>query len=119
MISALYIVIIYFFLSIDYYCFLFFFFFQAEDGIRDRTVTGVHVCSSDLRRAGGLDADQTHAGVVQEPRKEADRVRAAADARDGDLGQTALGGEDLLPRLAADHGLQLGHDLGVRGRTDA
>src|SRR3989475_2858327 len=25
-----------------------FFFFQAEDGIRDLTVTGVHVCSSDL-----------------------------------------------------------------------
>ena len=24
------------------------FFFQAEDGIRDRDVTGVHVCSSDL-----------------------------------------------------------------------
>src|SRR2546430_15376742 len=26
------------------------FFFQAEDGIRDLTVTGVHVCSSDLGR---------------------------------------------------------------------
>src|SRR5207248_7773182 len=25
------------------------FFFQAEDGIRDRTVTGVQTCSSDLR----------------------------------------------------------------------
>src|SRR2546425_8175064 len=30
---------------------LFFFFFQAEDGIRDKLVTGVQtVCSSDLRR---------------------------------------------------------------------
>src|SRR5258706_8516680 len=28
--------------------FYFFFFFQAEDGIRDWSVTGVHVCSSDL-----------------------------------------------------------------------
>src|SRR5256885_6810682 len=27
---------------------IFFFFFQAEDGIRDYKVTGVHVCSSDL-----------------------------------------------------------------------
>src|SRR5947209_13429726 len=27
-----------------------FFFFQAEDGIRDIGVTGVHVCSSDLER---------------------------------------------------------------------
>src|SRR2546427_7665611 len=27
---------------------IFFFFFQAEDGIRDLTVTGVQTCSSDL-----------------------------------------------------------------------
>src|SRR2546427_2633056 len=27
------------------YCFLFFFFFQAEDGIRDLTVTGVQTCA--------------------------------------------------------------------------
>src|SRR5438094_4280889 len=26
-------------------CFVFFFFFQAEDGIRDRTVTGVQTCA--------------------------------------------------------------------------
>src|SRR6266705_6275751 len=26
-------------------CFFFFFFFQAEDGIRDRTVTGVQTCA--------------------------------------------------------------------------
>src|SRR5947209_10762624 len=29
-----------------------FFFFQAEDGIRDIGVTGVHVCSSDLEQSG-------------------------------------------------------------------
>src|SRR2546430_17336809 len=28
-----------------YYCFFFFFFFQAEDGIRDLTVTGVQTCA--------------------------------------------------------------------------
>src|SRR2546430_7430839 len=27
------------------YCFIFFFFFQAEDGIRDLTVTGVQTCA--------------------------------------------------------------------------
>src|SRR3989441_2431668 len=32
----------------------FFFFFQAEDGIRDKLVTGVQTCSSDL--TGGLTA---------------------------------------------------------------
>src|SRR5256886_9998207 len=33
-----------------------FFFFQAEDGIRDLTVTGVHVCSSDLKSNTSDDA---------------------------------------------------------------
>src|SRR5438067_7437331 len=28
-----------------FYCFFFFFFFQAEDGIRDRNVTGVQTCA--------------------------------------------------------------------------
>src|SRR5699024_12190735 len=31
-----------------------FFFFQAEDGIRDRNVTGVQTCSSDLKRPAML-----------------------------------------------------------------
>src|SRR5207249_7650811 len=36
---------------------LLFFFFQAEDGIRDRNVTGSDVCSSDLqlRNSAGMD----------------------------------------------------------------
>src|SRR6266487_6782990 len=84
-----------------------------------RAVEYTRAARAEARRAGGLDADQTDTGIVQETCKEADRVRAPADARDRDLGQTALGGEDLLPRLAPDHGLQLGHDLGVRDRTDA
>src|SRR6266516_3765649 len=33
--------------------YIFFFFFQAEDGIRDRTVTGVQTCASDLRLPQG------------------------------------------------------------------
>src|SRR2546427_12917808 len=32
-------------LVLSYLCFLFFFFFQAEDGIRDLTVTGVQTCA--------------------------------------------------------------------------
>src|SRR5689334_24141798 len=31
-------------------CFLFFFFFQAEDGIRDGTVTGVQTCALPISR---------------------------------------------------------------------
>src|SRR5689334_23945842 len=35
----------FFFFSFVFYFFLFFFFFQAEDGIRDGTVTGVQTCA--------------------------------------------------------------------------
>src|SRR2546430_4526031 len=37
--------ILYFFFSQLYCIFFFFFFFQAEDGIRDLTVTGVQTCA--------------------------------------------------------------------------
>src|SRR5437667_2979746 len=33
------------FLVVCFFCFFFFFFFQAEDGIRDRDVTGVQTCA--------------------------------------------------------------------------
>src|SRR5437867_5062304 len=36
---------VFFFFYIVYFLFFFFFFFQAEDGIRDRTVTGVQTCA--------------------------------------------------------------------------
>src|SRR5438067_5851400 len=35
---------------IDYMIFIFFFFFQAEDGIRDRNVTGVQTCALPIFR---------------------------------------------------------------------
>src|SRR5437867_6422747 len=38
-------VIFFLFFTILFYVFFFFFFFQAEDGIRDRTVTGVQTCA--------------------------------------------------------------------------
>src|SRR5688572_32535703 len=43
--------VIFFYLCVELLTldFFFFFFFQAEDGIRDLTVTGVDVCSSDLQ----------------------------------------------------------------------
>ena len=73
---------------------------------------------AEARRSAGLDTDEAH-GVGEEAGEEADRVRAAADARDGDFRQQAVCLDDLLPRLSPDHGLQLSHDLGVRLRADA
>src|SRR5687767_15249523 len=42
----------------------FFFFFQAEDGIRDKLVTGSDVCSSDLRR--GVPGESLRPASVRE-----------------------------------------------------
>src|SRR5689334_23476000 len=39
------VVYVIFFSVYDYFFFFFFFFFQAEDGIRDGTVTGVQTCA--------------------------------------------------------------------------
>src|SRR5207248_5266792 len=50
-----------------FFFFFFFFFFQAEDGIRDRTVTGVQTCALPIFRAGatrggGRRGPAVHAG---------------------------------------------------------
>src|SRR2546430_9403142 len=42
---------------------VYFFFFQAEDGIRDLTVTGVQTCA--LPISNGKEASQTHADTGQ------------------------------------------------------
>ena len=68
--------------------------------------------------ARSLDADQPHVLVRNEVVEHPDRVRATADARDHGVGQASLDCEQLLTRLAADHTLQLAHDLGVGGRAD-
>ena len=53
--------------------------------------------------ARGLDPDQPHVVVGDEVVEHADRVRAAADARDDGLRQPALDREHLLAGFAADH----------------
>src|SRR5438093_5219028 len=67
LVSSFCIVLIYFCNCFDlFFCIVFFFFFQAEDGIRDWSVTGVQTCALPIcarhddqdhagRRHGGLD----------------------------------------------------------------
>src|SRR5688572_33378334 len=49
-------------------CFFCFFFFQAEDGIRDLTVTGVQTCALPIyvtaEELGGASAHSTKSGVT-------------------------------------------------------
>src|SRR2546427_2608498 len=63
----------------------FFFFFQAEDGIRDLTVTGVQTCALpiSLRRAGGHPAGGG-------PREDDSRFAAGCSRPVGDRKSTRL-----------------------------
>src|SRR5688572_32510204 len=45
--------------------FFFFFFFQAEDGIRDLTVTGVQTCALPISLGGGTGLSTLLAGLKQ------------------------------------------------------
>ena len=86
---------------------------------RARAVQHARPARAQRGGARGLDADQAHRLVGDEVVEHADRVRAAADARDDRVGQPSLGGQHLLAGLAPDHALQLAHDLRVGGRADA
>src|SRR5208283_5907731 len=50
----------FFFFCFFFFCF-FFFFFQAEDGIRDRDVTGVQTCALPISSPAGLNRPSTSA----------------------------------------------------------
>src|SRR2546427_6595148 len=58
-------------------CFLFFFFFQAEDGIRDLTVTGVQTCALPISPDA---ADQREAAIA----KRLDRLSRHAERMERD-----------------------------------
>src|SRR5207249_7769470 len=49
-------------------CYLFFFFFQAEDGIRDRNVTGVQTCALPISDSDGSAEASRVVAVGQERR---------------------------------------------------
>src|SRR5215213_11845124 len=83
-----------------------FFFFQAEDGIRDWSVTGADVCSSDLLSVRGLK----DAGARQE------KQGAEARGREVDAHRVVrpLGGDRLGDVVMVD---QSDFDLAVRDRV--
>ena len=67
---------------------------------------------------GRLHADQPDARLADEPRQQADRVRAAADAGDGHVRQAALHGDELRGGLVADDPLEVAHQRRVGMRPD-
>ena len=68
--------------------------------------------------AAGLDADQSHALVVDERVEDAHRIAAAADAGDDEIGQAAGRVQNLRARLLADHRLELAHHQRIRMRAE-
>src|SRR2546430_6762915 len=79
-----------------------FFFFQAEDGIRDLTVTGVQTCALPISTASSTpegDAFTFVSGVEEA----VERAREAA----GDKDVHVMGGADVI-RQTLDAGLEIG-----------
>ena len=70
-----------------------------------------------------FNAEDLHAGVVEEGMEQADGVRAPADGRDQRIRQAPFGGHHLLAHLVADDALKIAdhHGIGVRtsGGADA
>src|SRR5687767_15219239 len=88
---------IFFFLCIYVFLF-FFFFFQAEDGIRDKLVTGVQTCALPIWRPGRvLHSVRKDRAAVRDARRP--WVPDIADVRRaGDQSQVAAGPRRALPR---------------------
>src|SRR3989441_10728449 len=92
------------------------FFFQAEDGIRDKLVTGVQTCALPIWGGGDLlGGDRRRGGGGGRPQEEAGASQAAAEARgdrgaDEDRGNTGPGGIERRGRV-------LGRRRVVTGQT--
>src|SRR3989441_7054007 len=79
--------------SVDVYfrcCSFIFFFFQAEDGIRDKLVTGVQTCALPISSQGRAREPLELAGLGRGGGPGADRRRRAPTTGAGDRGGTAV-----------------------------
>src|SRR5258706_11069003 len=82
------VLLLYLFLIASWQRYFFFFFFQAEDGIRDWSVTGVQTCALPISRARAQPArgigGQNHAGAAGgQPRGRSQQVRIPAGSAGG------------------------------------
>src|SRR5207249_6902690 len=73
-------IVLSFLLSILFFYIFFFFFFQAEDGIRDRNVTGVQTCALPICAGRGRERGHPHRGA-RDPGREVRLRRAPRGGR--------------------------------------
>src|SRR2546430_17733820 len=78
------------------------FFFQAEDGIRDLTVTGVQTCALPIYVAARHAGDQQGDARRQEVDRRADRLRRARPGGDEDRPPTGRGARSEERRVGKE-----------------
>src|SRR5437762_9443819 len=93
----------------------FFFFFQAEDGIRDTSVTGVQTCALPISTRGSRPTRISRAGRRRSYDRSDDR-RAGSDR--AVLGAVRAGGDDV-PRARRDGALDGGRRRAAVGTIRA
>src|SRR5712692_11579833 len=107
-------------LSCTYILYVFFFFFQAEDGIRDGTVTGVQTCALPISRTQAADRvrrlaarlDLSRAGGPGARLPPRSLLRGAGGREGAGVRRAAP------PRVAHVRSGSRGHGLGSRHRKD-
>src|SRR6266478_3791841 len=74
-----------------------------------------------LAATSSFDSDQLHLLVSDEVVENSDSIRAAANARNDDRRQFALGFHNLRPRLTSDHSVKIAHHcrIGMRAQHAA
>src|SRR5205823_9055115 len=88
--------------------FIFFFFFQAEDGIRDKLVTGVQTCALPISPSG------RHAGVEAEGRDRAAAPRQPLRPGFQGAGRRASRAAAALPQVSRSEERRVGKECRSR-----
>src|SRR5690348_9284632 len=93
------------------FCLFFFFFFQAEDGIRDRRVTGVQTCALPIEMAAALLSSEPvvlkNVPRVTDTQVMGEIIRAIGGSSDGDGTITIDAGAAAAPRVPDELGRRM------------
>src|SRR5207249_6143662 len=91
---------IFFCIFLIFFCFIFFFFFQAEDGIRDRNVTGVQTCALPISVSVGVVQYLLKPFTFATLREKLERY---AEFRDASRSEERRVGKECRSRWSPDH----------------
>src|SRR5579859_7708256 len=98
------------------YLYELFFFFQAEDGIRDVTVTGVQTCALPISEHLGIDPRAARRGAVEVLEEQAAGTLAHDEAGARRVERPGGARRVLVLRHEPAHGAEAGQDQGMDAR---